>query len=90
VEILLPQANLVNFDSVTTFKCPIFMFAGVDDRTTPATVAEEYFNRIRAPEKKFFKIDRAAHYVVNEAPGEVLMDLVRYIRPLFENAHGGQ
>jgi pimeloyl-ACP methyl ester carboxylesterase len=90
VEILLPQANLVNFDSVTTFKCPIFIFAGADDRTTPATIAEDYFNRVRAPEKKFFKIDRAAHYVVSEAPGEVLMDLVRYIRPLFNNAHSDQ
>ena len=31
---------------------------------------------------RFFSIARAAHYVVNEAPGEVLVDLVRYIRPL--------
>ncbi|HEY4129986.1 MAG TPA: alpha/beta hydrolase [Gemmatimonadaceae bacterium] len=88
VKILLPQANLVNFDSVTTFKCPIFIFAGADDRTTPETIAEDYFKRIQAPEKKFFKINHAAHYVVNEAPGEVLMDLVRYVRPLFNTAKG--
>ncbi|MGC1107772.1 MAG: alpha/beta hydrolase, partial [Candidatus Acidiferrales bacterium] len=84
VRILLPQMEAVNFDDVTTFKCPVFIFAGAHDRTTPESVAEEYYNRIQSPEKKFFKVERAAHYVVTEAPGEVLMDLVRYVRPLGE------
>ncbi|MGB6876699.1 MAG: alpha/beta hydrolase [Candidatus Acidiferrales bacterium] len=84
VQILLPQMESVNFDHVKTFKCPVFIFAGAHDRTTPESVAEEYYNRIQAPEKKFFKIERAAHYVVTEAPGEVLMDLVQYVRPLGE------
>ena len=30
----------------------------------------------------FFLIRNAAHYVVNEAPGEVLVDLVQQVRPL--------
>ncbi|MGB6482534.1 MAG: alpha/beta hydrolase [Candidatus Acidiferrales bacterium] len=84
IRILLPQMEAVNFDDVTTFKCPVFIFAGAHDRTTPESVAEEYYNHIQAPEKKFFKIERAAHYVVTEAPGEVLMDLVQYVRPLAE------
>lgn len=84
VQILLPEMEKVDFDRVTNFKCPVFIFAGAEDRTTPESVAEKYFASIQAPEKKFFKIERAAHYVVTEAPGEVLMDLVKYVRPVGE------
>lgn len=84
VRTLWPQMQTVDFDNDTTFECPVFFFSGVDDRTTPESIVERYYGTIRAPEKKFFKIDRAAHYVVNEAPGVVLMDLVRDIRPLYE------
>ena len=72
----------VNFDDAIRFKCPVFIFAGAEDRTTPESIAETYYESIQAPEKKFFKVERAAHYVVTEAPGEVLVDLVQYIRPL--------
>jgi len=86
VKVLLPTVADVDFDNVTQFQCPIFIFAGADDRTTPRTVAKAYFDRIHAPQKKFFKIERAAHYVVSEAPGEVLVDLVRDVRPLSQGA----
>ena len=83
---LLPAVAHVDFDNVRQFKCPIFIFAGADDRTTPESVAKAYFDTIQAPKKKFFKIERAAHYVVSEAPGEVLVDLVRDVRPLSQGA----
>lgn len=82
VKILLPEMETVNFDDAIRFKCPVFIFAGAEDRTTPESIAETYYESIQAPEKKFFKVERAAHYVVTEAPGEVLVDLVQYIRPL--------
>jgi pimeloyl-ACP methyl ester carboxylesterase len=82
VQALLPGLLSVDFDNVTKFGCPIFFFAGVDDRTTPESIVESYYPRIEAPKKGFFKIAHAAHYVVNEAPGVVLVDLVTQIRPL--------
>lgn len=82
VQILVPQIENVDFDRDRSFKCPIFFFAGAHDRTTPEPIVAAYYKTIRAPVKKFFLIQNAAHYVVNEAPGEVLMDLVQYIRPL--------
>lgn len=82
VEILVPQIESVDFDRDRSFKCPIFFFAGAHDRTTPEPIAAAYYKTIRAPVKRFFLIQNAAHYVVNEAPGEVLMDLVQYVRPL--------
>jgi pimeloyl-ACP methyl ester carboxylesterase len=87
VAILLPQIAAVNFDGIRDFKCPMFLFAGAHDRTTPESLAEEFYDRIRAPRKKFFKIERAAHYVVSEAPGEVLVDLVQDVRPLYQDTH---
>lgn len=82
VQALLPQAAAVDFSDVTEFKCPVFFFAGAEDRTTPTSLVEEYFATIHAPIKKLFKIPKAAHYVVNERPGIVLVDLVRDVRPL--------
>ena len=82
--ILLPQLLAVNFDPISPFKCPVFFFAGMADRTTPETLVETFYNHIQAPKKKLFKIDRASHDVVFDAPGEVLVDLVRDIRPLWQ------
>lgn len=79
---LAPDAFATDFDKVTAYRTPVFIFAGAHDRTTPQTEAKAYFDRITAPQKRFFLIRNAAHYVVNEAPGEVLDDLVRFVRPL--------
>jgi hypothetical protein len=35
-----------------------------------------------APQKRLFVISGAAHYVFMERPGEFLVDLVQYVRPL--------
>lgn len=80
--VLMSQLTAFDFENVTKFGCPIFFFAGEDDRTTPESIVESYYPRIEAPRKGFFKIPHAAHYVVNEAPGIVLVDLVTKIRPL--------
>jgi proline iminopeptidase len=85
VGVLWSQLATVDFAGVSKFDCPVFMFAGADDRTTPQTLAKEFFDRIQAPQKKFYKIDGAAHYVFNERPGIFLLDLVRDVRPLAES-----
>jgi pimeloyl-ACP methyl ester carboxylesterase len=72
----------VDFDANTKFDCPIFIFAGAHDHTTPATVVKSWFETIHAPQKRLFWIPNAAHFVVDEAPGVVLVDLVQYVRPL--------
>lgn len=81
-EILLPQLTNVNFDNDIRFRCPVVFFAGEHDRTTPESLVSAYYDRIQAPAKRFFLIKNAAHYVVNEAPGIVLMDLVQDVIPM--------
>jgi pimeloyl-ACP methyl ester carboxylesterase len=80
--ILFPELLAVNFDNISSFKCPVFLFAGLADRTTPSTLVEAFYNHIQAPKKKLYKIERASHDVMFDAPGEVLVDLVLDIRPL--------
>ncbi len=79
---LWKEATAVDFRNTTQFKCPVFIFAGAHDRTTPTTLSKEWFSHVQAPVKKLFIIENAAHYVVNEAPGDVLVDLVENVRPL--------
>ena len=82
VGVLWPQLGSIDFAQVSKFECPVFMFAGAEDRTTPQTLAREFFDRIQAPQKKYYKIEGAAHYVFSERPGIFLVDLVRDVRPL--------
>jgi proline iminopeptidase len=72
----------VDFDGVRSIACPFFLFAGAHDRTTPTVLAKAFFDQVQAPEKRYFEIPNASHYVVSEAPGAVLLDLVRYARPV--------
>jgi hypothetical protein len=44
IAILAPQLLAVNFDNVSPFRCPVFIFAGKEDRTTPSTLAETFYN----------------------------------------------
>ena len=57
-------------------------FAGRHDLTTPPQLAEEWFDRLNAPSKRFFWFDKSAHYVVTEEPGVALERLVEFVRPL--------
>jgi len=86
IQVLRSQLPQIDFDKVTRFECPVFIFAGAEDRTTPQTLAKEFFDRIQAPQKKFYKVEGAAHYVVSERPGIFLLDLARDIRPLSDGS----
>jgi pimeloyl-ACP methyl ester carboxylesterase len=79
---LLPELRNVEFRGVTKFDCPVFIFAGAHDRTTPESLVETWFAKVQAPKKRLFKIEHAAHMVVGESPGEVLVDLATEVRPL--------
>lgn len=82
IQALALSMAAVNYEKDTQFRCPIFIFAGAHDHTTPATIAKAWFDTVQAPEKRMFWMPNAAHYVIDEEPGVVLVDLVRYVRPL--------
>jgi proline iminopeptidase len=85
-ELSLPRLlpDLLNFDytDVTSFDCPIFMFEGRYDLTTPSQVTADWFQRVHAPKKGFVWFENSAHMIEVEEPGRVLLHLVEDVRPL--------
>jgi pimeloyl-ACP methyl ester carboxylesterase len=63
-------------------RCPLILLAGRHDRTVNSDVAREWFDRVRAPAKRFVWFEHSAHEVMSEEPGKVLVSLVQYARPL--------
>jgi pimeloyl-ACP methyl ester carboxylesterase len=79
---LLQQLERVDFTQVTQFKCPIFLFEGRHDYGTSHLAAAEWFQHIKAPEKKLIWFDYSAHLVADEQPGKFLVHLVTDVRPI--------
>jgi pimeloyl-ACP methyl ester carboxylesterase len=79
---LWPQLSDSGIDAVTKLGVPVFIFAGRHDMTTPPLIAKAWFDRLQAPQKRFFWFEDSAHYVVTEEPGRALNRLVAYVRPL--------
>lgn len=79
---LLPDFGSINFENTTDFRCPIVLFEGRHDHTTPSDIAAAWFARVHAPAKKFVWFENSAHMVQIEEPGRVLVHLVEDVRPL--------
>jgi pimeloyl-ACP methyl ester carboxylesterase len=67
------------------FQIPVFFFQGADDDVTPAALAAEYLDKIRAPVKAFVPIPAAGHFAVWSAPDVFLHELIARVRPLTEH-----
>jgi len=81
---LLPDFAKTDFSQVTAFRCPIILFEGRHDETTPSVVAAAWFARVQAPVKKFVWFENSAHMMQIEEPGRVQVHLVEDVRPLAE------
>ena len=58
------------------FRTPIYFLTADDDRICPADMIEEYYRRVSAPNKRFFRIPRQAHTVFFDQP-EVFCNSVK-------------
>jgi proline iminopeptidase len=76
--------DLMAFDlsNVTEWRCPIILFEGRHDFTTPSSVAARWIEKVHAPAKKLVWFDNSAHMVMVEEPGRMLVHLVEDVRPL--------
>jgi pimeloyl-ACP methyl ester carboxylesterase len=79
---LLPYLTGFDYSGVTQWQCPIIIFAGRHDYTTPSSVVAEWFARVHAPAKKFVWFENSAHMMMVEEPGRMLVHLVEDVRPL--------
>jgi pimeloyl-ACP methyl ester carboxylesterase len=79
---LLGPPNVVDYRPITTFRCPIFLFAGRYDYETVSEVAHAWYERLSAPTKGFVWFDHSAHMLPFEEPGKLFLHLVQDVRPL--------
>jgi len=86
---LLSGILSLDFTNVTRLDCPLIIFAGRHDRTVNSTVAKDWFDRVRAPAKKFVWFENSAHEIMIEEPGKLLLTLVDQVRPLATRAGDG-
>jgi pimeloyl-ACP methyl ester carboxylesterase len=83
---LLNAAEALNYDSVTDFKCPIFLFEGRHDFDVSSVLAAEWFHHLKAPSKELVWFDNSAHMVMQEEPGRFLYHLISDLYPLAAKA----
>lgn len=79
---LLPQLTAFNFDNVTDFRCPIFLFTGRHDLSVSHELAAEWYEKLHAPEKELVWFENSAHLLMLEEPGRFLLHLVTDVRPI--------
>jgi len=51
--------NLLN--EIDSMQLPVYIFQGIHDRQTPYSIASDFFDQLKAPEKEFFSFDNSAH-----------------------------
>ncbi|MBN1387633.1 MAG: alpha/beta hydrolase [Bacteroidales bacterium] len=56
------------FNDIDSIHLPVYIFQGLYDYQTPHIVAEEFFNRLKAPEKQFYTFSNSAHSPIYEEP----------------------
>jgi proline iminopeptidase len=79
---LLPAMVSFDYSNVTQWRCPIIVFAGRHDTTTPSSVTAAWLEHVVAPAKKLIWFEDSAHMMMVEEPGRVLVHLVEDVRPL--------
>ena len=82
---LIPAIVNFNYSDTVRFDCPIILFEGRHDDTTPAEVAARWFERVQAPDKNLVWFENSAHMAMVEEPGRFLVHLVQDVRPLAES-----
>jgi len=79
---LLPELARTDFSAVRRIGCPLILFAGRFDYTTPNEPVRRWFDRLEAPGKKWIWFENSAHMMYAEEPGRVLVHLVEDALPL--------
>ena len=71
-----------DFTGVRRLNCPVLIFAGRYDYTTPSTLAKRWFDEVQAPSKRFVWFENSGHMIYEEEPGRFLVHLVADALPL--------
>jgi proline iminopeptidase len=82
LEHLWPEFSQLRLNQeYTRFEVPVFFILGRHDRHVPAVLAADYFEKIDAPVKRLFWLDRSAHHPPFEEPDVFNRILIQHIAP---------
>jgi proline iminopeptidase len=80
-------ADLADGDwRVPALRCPLFLFEGRHDYTANSELAWQWFEKVQAPAKRFVWFENSAHMPMTEEPAKFVVSLVRFVRPIAEQA----
>jgi len=83
---LLPEMAATDFSGLRRLRCPLLIFAGRYDYTTPNAPVRAWYDRLKAPSKRWVWFENSAHMMYAEEPGRVLVHLVEDALPLAAKA----
>lgn len=69
------------FKSLPTVKCPVYFFIGGMDNQTNCSIAKEYYNALKAPQKKLYWFDDAGHSVLVTDAAAVQQKIIEEVLP---------
>ena len=78
---LLPEMAATDFTKLTRLDCPVLIFAGRHDYTTPSEPVRRWFDQLEAPSKRWVWFENSAHMIWAEEPGRALVSLVQFALP---------
>jgi pimeloyl-ACP methyl ester carboxylesterase len=73
------EVNL--FESMPSFNCPIYFFAGGQDLNTNASITEQYYKKISAPKKNLFLFEEVGHTLPETNSGRFQDMIINKILP---------
>jgi pimeloyl-ACP methyl ester carboxylesterase len=62
----LDVVNTNLFTELDSMRVPVYIFHGMHDFTTPYSVAKEFYEDLKAPQKEFFSFENSAHSPIME------------------------
>ena len=54
------------FNDIDSMQVPVYIFQGIYDYQTPTSIAKDFFDQLKAPQKEFFIFENSAHSPVME------------------------
>jgi pimeloyl-ACP methyl ester carboxylesterase len=76
------KASEINlFEEAPTLNCPVYFFLGRKDLQTSSVIAEQYYQTLKAPEKKIFWFEKSAHGIPSSEPDKLQTLIIEEILP---------
>ena len=73
-------SNYSLFRDLPEISIPVYIFAGRYDYSTPSSLAEEYYNSVKAPKKGFVWFEESGHTMIFEEPDKMTRELISIAR----------